>query len=306
MRSQPWVTEDGPYELGAILKLLNMVVDGQTHLGLKREADILDLTAAAHAEGLELPLTMEELITSWSDARSIVEKLAIQTGPIVDELGLKFAPVVSRPEKVICVGLNYKRHAQEANLPLPLEPLLFGKYANSMAAHRDSVDVSRMVQIDYEAELVVVIGRSGKNVSTDDALDYVFGYANANDLSERERQFRSGQWLLGKAFDRALPVGPYLVTKDEIPDPNNLYIKGWLNNELRQDSHTSDMVFGIAEIVSFVSQYMGLAPGDVISTGTPEGVIMGRKDKKWMQPGDTYSVEIEGLGRLSNTLSTSL
>ncbi|MEL7371712.1 MAG: fumarylacetoacetate hydrolase family protein, partial [Myxococcota bacterium] len=128
------------------------------------------------------------------------------------------------------------------------------------------------------------------------------GYANANDLSERAWQFRSSQWLLGKSFDHALPIGPYLVTADEISDPSSLAIRGWRNGELRQDSHTSDMIFSVPEVVSYISRYISLAPGDIISTGTPPGVILGQEEKKWMRPGDEYSVEITGLGRLSNRL----
>lgn len=156
--------------------------------------------------------------------------------------------------------------------------------------------------MDYEAELCVVIGKRARYVSEADALDHVLGYCNANDLSERALQFASSQWLLGKTLDKFLPIGPYLVTADEVNDPQSLPVRGWLNGELRQNSHTSDMIFSVAQCISYASQFFTLEPGDIISTGTPEGVILGMKDKVWMKPGDVYEVEIGPLGRLRNQL----
>ena len=214
-------------------------------------------------------------------------------------------PVVPSPEKILCVGLNYARHAQESGMALPSSPVIFSKFNNSLATHNENVPYNPLfTQVDYEAELVVVIGKVANNVSEDDALDYVLGYCNGNDLSERALQLNlpGGQWLMGKSPNKFMPVGPYLVTADEIPDPQDLTIKGWLNGELRQDSHTSDMIFSVAEVISYLSQYMTLNPGDMISTGTPEGVILGMSEKVWMKPDDEYTVEIEGLGRLTNSM----
>lgn len=286
------------------MKLLNIFVDGHLHIAVLRDKQVLDLTVESARRGIAFPGCMEALIGAWDDMQGVVEDLISQSSTkLLDEADVHFGPVVSKPQKVICVGLNYRRHAREANLPIPSEPLLFGKFANAVAGHKKTIDISHMEQVDYEAELAIIIGKSAKNISTDVAMSHVFGYANANDLSEREWQFRSGQWMLGKSFDHALPIGPYLVTRDDIPDPNALTIKGWMNNELRQDSSTSDMIFSVGEIVSYASRYMTLEPGDVISTGTPEGVILGHEQKVWMRPGDNYTVEIEGLGRLSNILS---
>lgn len=231
-------------------------------------------------------------------------KSAAQIGTsAVDVTSLKLAPAVPSPEKIICVGLNYSKHAAESNMDEPAYPVLFSKFNNALAADGEPVPMSRdWEQVDYEAELVVVMGRTAKNVSEADALDYVLGYCCGDDLSERALQFRSGQWLLGKSLDKFLPIGPYVATKDEIPDPQNLRIRGWYNGELRQDSNTADMIFSVAEIIAYASQFMTLRPGDIISTGTPEGVILGMADKKFMQPGDEYVVEIEGLGRLTNKL----
>ena len=206
------------------------------------------------------------------------------------------------PHKVICVGLNYREHAAEAGMDIPNEPVLFNKFNNSIAAPGQDIDITGLVRVDYEAELAFVMGEQTRRVSVDNALDKVFGYCTSNDISERELQFRSGQWLLGKALDGFLPIGPYLVTSDEVPDPQDLSIRGWLNGEIRQDSNTSDMIFTVAEIISYISQYITLDPGDVVITGTPPGVIMGREDKAWMTEGDSYAVEIGNLGKLSNTM----
>jgi 2-keto-4-pentenoate hydratase/2-oxohepta-3-ene-1,7-dioic acid hydratase in catechol pathway len=204
---------------------------------------------------------------------------------------------------VICVGANYRKHAIESGLSIPEEPIYFAKYANSLSGHREVIPVPKMaVEVDYEVELVAVMGKPAKNVSVESALDYVFGYAAGNDLSVRELQFRSHQWLYGKAIDGFAPLGPYIVTADEVPNPQNLNLKCWVNGELRQDSNTEDMIFSTAKLISDLSQIMTLQPGDVIYTGTPEGVIMGMEEKNWLQPGDEIVCEIEGLGSLVNKL----
>jgi 2-keto-4-pentenoate hydratase/2-oxohepta-3-ene-1,7-dioic acid hydratase in catechol pathway len=158
------------------------------------------------------------------------------------------------------------------------------------------------VQYDYEVELAAVIGRRARYVSEGQALDYVLGYCTANDLSARDLQTRTSQWLLGKTLDKFMPLGPYLVTADQVPDPQNLALRTWVNGELRQNSNTSDMVFSVAQLVSYVSQYLTLEPGDVILTGTPEGVVLGMKEKVWLKAGDEVTVEVEGLGRLTNSM----
>ena len=180
---------------------------------------------------------------------------------------------------------------------------MFSKFNNTLAAPGEEIPLQEDWQtVDYESELGVVIGKTARNVSEAEALDHVLGYCNMNDISERYRQMLSGQWLLGKTPDKFLPVGPYVITSDEIADPQNLSIKGWLNGELRQNSNTADMIFSVAEIIAYASKVMTLSPGDVISTGTPEGVISGMDPKVWMKPGDEYVVEVEGLGRLANRM----
>ena len=283
---------------------LNYELNGETKFGIKAERGILDVAAAITATGSDLPTSIEALCEAGLDTTSEYGALIESAGDelFVAENTITYGPVIQSPEKAICVGLNYRRHAEESNLPIPTAPVLFSKFNNSLTGHEKDVDVSGLEQLDYEAELGVIIGKTAKNVSVEDALDYVFGYCNANDLSERALQFLSGQWFVGKSIDDFLPLGPYLVTADEIPNPQDLPIKGWLNGELRQDSNTSDMIFNIAECISYISQYMTLKPGDVIATGTPEGVILGYEEKVWMKAGDTYTVEIGPLGKLTNTL----
>lgn len=223
----------------------------------------------------------------------------------LDESEIVFGPSVPEPGKIICIGLNYKKHAEETNMPLPEYPILFSKFSNALAAHGEDVPLPQSTQkVDYEAELAIVIGRTAKNVSVDEALDYVFGYSASNDLSARDLQTRTSQWLAGKSCDKFAPVGPYLVSKDEVGDPNALRISCTVNGEIRQDSNTSDMIFDCKEIVSYISQCMTLSPGDIILTGTPEGVVMGYPPEKqvYLQDGDVVTIEIEKLGALTNRM----
>ena len=274
-------------------------------LGVKTERGILDVAAAAKAAGLPRQITPDAL---YRRGNAVLERLgglvaAADGAHFLDESELTCAPAVPNPGKILCVGLNYKKHAEETGAEPPAYPVLFSKFNNAIAAPNEAIPLqSDWETVDYESELGVVIGATARNVSADDALECVFGYCNMNDISERERQMRSGQWLLGKTLDKFLPLGPYVVTADEIPDPQNLSIRGWLNGELRQDSNTSDMIFSVAEVIAYASQVMTLEPGDVISTGTPEGVIMGMEPKVWLRPGDEYVVEVEGLGRLANRM----
>ncbi len=214
------------------------------------------------------------------------------------------APAVTGGEKILCIGLNYRQHAKECNLPLPAAPVLFNKFPNALAADGDSVYLDpRYIEYDYEAELVAVIGREARNVSAEEALDYVFGFTCGNDLSTRDLQFaRSNQWLLSKTFDGFAPLGPCVVTVDSI-DPDNLKISSVVNGEIRQNSNTSDMVFSTAEIIADLSSHFALKPGDLIFTGTPQGVMHGYpKDRKnWLKPGDQVDVIIENIGTLHNT-----
>lgn len=209
---------------------------------------------------------------------------------------------IQRPAKLIGIGLNYSDHAEETGADIPEKPIVFGKYSNSVVGPNEAIRIPEITeQVDYEAELAVIIGRAARNVSEEEALDYVFGYTNANDVSSRDLQFsEGGQWTRSKSIDTFCPIGPCIVTKDEVPDPQNLSIRATLNGEIVQEGHTSKMIFSVAQIVSFLSSGMTLEPGDVIITGTPPGVGMARDPQLWMKPGDEVIIEIEGLGALTN------
>jgi 2-keto-4-pentenoate hydratase/2-oxohepta-3-ene-1,7-dioic acid hydratase in catechol pathway len=217
-----------------------------------------------------------------------------------------FGPCVTSPEKIICIGLNYRKHAAETGNPVPKQPILFNKYNTALNGHGGTIGVSEedAQRFDYEAELVIVIGRRARNVSEADAPNFIFGYATGNDFTARDLQSRSSQWMLGKSLDGSAPLGPWLVTADQV-DGDNLKIECRVNGEVRQSSNTSDMVFNCKQLVSYTSRYFTLKPGDIIFTGTPEGVISGYpKDKQvWLKPGDKIVTSIEKLGDLSFTLT---
>ena len=208
--------------------------------------------------------------------------------------------MIDRPQKIVCVGLNYRDHAEEQGTDLPERPLLFAKWPNTLIASGDPIRIPSISQkVDYEAELGVVIGRRASGVSADDALAHVEGYVVANDVSGRDLQFSDGQWVRGKSLDTFLPVSELVLAAD-VPDPQALPIRAILNGEVMQDSNTSNMIFGVAEIVSFVSQAITLEPGDLIITGTPAGVGGFRDPPVWLRPGDEIAIEIDGLGRIAN------
>lgn len=208
---------------------------------------------------------------------------------------------IPRPGKVVCIGLNYRDHARESGQPLPEEPVLFAKFANSVVGSGEAILIPAATEkVDYEAELCVVIGRRTSHVTVDEALTYVAGYTCANDVSARDLQFRSGQWTRGKTVDTFLPSGPWLVTSDEVGDPQSLDMRCLVNGRVMQESNTGQMVFGVAQLVSFISQTMTLEPGDLIATGTPSGVGYARTPPVYLQPGDTVTVEIDRIGVLTN------
>ena len=211
---------------------------------------------------------------------------------------------VANPSKLICVGLNYRRHVEESGGQIPTEPALFLKASSSLSGPNDCVIIPKnSKKTDYEVELCVVIGKRASYIDEQAAMDYVFGYCVHNDYSEREFQLeRGGQWVKGKSCDTFAPLGPFLVTKDEIPDPHNLRLTLKVNGEIRQDASTSDLIFGVPFLVSYISQFMTLLPGDVISTGTPSGVGLGFKPPRYLVPGDIVEAEISGLGRSAQRL----
>lgn len=283
------------------MKLKQVLQNGQYVLAMEAENGWIDIAAESLRRGISAPLTMLEAIYAGPEGRKKLQQIAQNPECYTDA---PTAPAVTGGEKILCIGLNYRQHAKECNLPMPKAPVLFNKFPNALAADGESIYLDpRYVEYDYEAELVAIIGREARNVSAEDALDYVFGYTCGNDLSTRDLQFvRSSQWLLSKTFDGFAPLGPCVVTADSI-DPNNLNISSVVNGELRQNSNTSDMVFSIAQIIADLSSHFTLKPGDLIFTGTPQGVMHGypKDQKRWLKPGDQVDVVIEKIGTLHNT-----
>jgi len=293
------IERDGKFRLGVRWQqeqIIDIEAALEVHPDAAVQADIMDVIAGGAEQIAAMQRYIDQINLTGTDAGSF----------IFNENEIKFGPCVTRPNKIICVGLNYRRHAEETNAPIPKYPILFNKFNNTLTGHLQSVALPERVtsQVDYEAELVIVIGKQAKYVEREQALAHVFGYCNVNDLSARDLQNRTGQWLLGKTCDDFSPLGPYLVTADEVGDPNDLTIRCTVNGEVRQQSHTSDMIFHCDEIVSYISQHMTLVPGDIILTGTPEGVVLGYPvDKRvYLQPGDVVTIEIEKLGALTNRM----
>jgi 2-keto-4-pentenoate hydratase/2-oxohepta-3-ene-1,7-dioic acid hydratase in catechol pathway len=248
-----------------------------------------------------LPVTLKELVGLGQDGVKRAGEKARSGTPL--PAGIKILAPIPDPQKVICVGLNYADHAKESGVEPPNEPVIFSKFPTAVAAHGDSIVLPKAsTQVDYEAELVVVIGRGGKNIAKADAMSHVAGYAPGHDVSARDWQLNKPgkQWLLGKTFDTFAPFGPMLTTPDEAGDPNNLRIALRLNGTTLQDSSTAQLIFKIDELVSYISGVVTLLPGDIIFTGTPPGVGAARKPPVFMKPCDTVEVEIENLGTLSN------
>ena len=217
--------------------------------------------------------------------------------PIIDK-SIRLGPPLVRPSKIVCVGLNYAMHAEESGMDIPEEPILFFKASSAIVGPYDSIVIPKgSKKTDWEVELAVIIGKKASYVSEIDAMNHVFGYVLHNDVSERAYQLeRSGQWVKGKSCDSFAPVGPFIATSDEIKDPNNLDLWLKLNGEVMQKSNTSDFIFNIQYVVSYISQFMTLLPGDIISTGTPFGVGMGLTPPRYLKEGDVVELGIEGLG----------
>jgi 2-keto-4-pentenoate hydratase/2-oxohepta-3-ene-1,7-dioic acid hydratase in catechol pathway len=215
---------------------------------------------------------------------------------------VKLCAPIPDPPKILCMGLNYRDHAKEANLEIPKYPVIFAKYTNTVIGFGDHIVLPRNSRKpDYEAEFGFVIGKRARHIKADDWRDYVFGYMNCNDVSARDYQMSVSQWTMGKNFDTFAPMGPYLVSADEIEDPHNLNLSLTLNGETMQSSNTRELIFKIPETIEFLSSVMTLEPGDVVLTGTPAGVGFSRKPPRWLLPGDEVVVRVEGLGELRNT-----
>jgi len=283
------------------MKLVQIWKDNRPALGIQTGGGIIDVEAEAARRGVSTPADMKQAIAAGSQGLARLAELAADAQCYTNA---PLAPVVTATDRIFCIGLNYRQHAKECDLPLPPAPVLFNKFSNALAAHGDCVRLMPdYKEYDYEAELVIVMGKPARDVSEEEALDYVFGYTCGNDLSTRDLQFaRGNQWVLSKTFDGFAPVGPCLVPAGEL-DPNNLDISSVVNGETRQNSNTSDMIFNVQQIIADLSHHFTLQPGDLIFTGTPQGVMHGYPaDKKnWLKPGDRVDVTIQGIGTLTTT-----
>lgn len=224
-------------------------------------------------------------------------------GAVFPRAEVKILAPIAQPRKIFCLGLNYRDHAEETGSKIPEKPIVFSKMATAIIGPGEPILLPRpeyAKEIDYEAEFAFVIGKQGKHIKREEAMDYVVGYTILNDVSARDVQFSESQWLRAKSFDTFAPTGPYLVTKDEIPDPHALDVKLWVDGELRQSSNTRNLIFGVDYMVEYLSRSFTLLPGDIVSTGTPSGVGFAMKPPKLLQPGQVVRIEIQGLGVLEN------
>lgn len=284
------------------MRLLTFLDEGQPRVGALRGEHVVDLTAAA-AIG-----DMESLIAAGTDAWTrLARDLAARNWsafarPLAD---LKLGPPV-RPSKIVAIGQNYFDHVREQNAAMPERPIIFAKFPTAVIGPGDEIrwDPSLSDKIDWEAELAVVIGRTARRVAARDAYDYVFGYTVANDVTARDLQKGDGQWVRGKSLDTFCPLGPWIVTRDEAPEPHGLPIRTRVNGRVMQDSRTDQLIFRIPELIEFITRAFTLLPGDIILTGTPPGVGHFRKPPRYLRNGDVVTVEIEGIGVMSNPCRT--
>jgi 2-keto-4-pentenoate hydratase/2-oxohepta-3-ene-1,7-dioic acid hydratase in catechol pathway len=285
------------------MRLVTFRTGDEPHAGV-----LIDDTRAVHlhAADPEIPDSVRAILaggeSTLARVRAAVEAPAAQhTVTISDDHPLD-APVPDAT-KMMAIGLNYRAHAEEVGLPIPERPIVFAKWPNTIVATGQPVIVPAIShRVDWEGELCVVIGRRGRHIPASEALDYVGGYMNSNDVSVRDWQAHAATWTMGKNFDTHTPLGPWLLTTDEAPDPSAFQLRTYVNDVLKQDSSTSDLIFDVPALIEYLSTAMTLEPGDLILTGTPSGVGQSRNPREWLKPGDTVRVEITGLGSLENPL----
>ena len=294
------------------LTLLTLRRNGEYRLGVRTPNGVLDAVEAAKLLHMAAPATIDDLLQNEDGPalNALVDAAARSNGAqraILKEQAIEYGPVVTRPEKIVCVGLNYRKHAEEIGVPVPKQPVLFNKYNNALNHHQGTIKlpVAVATKFDYEVELVMLVGKQAKDVSEADALSYIAGYCTGNDFTARDLQFDTGgQWMVGKTPDQFAPLGPYMVTADQI-DPDNLKVECRVNGQTRQSSSTSDFIFNSRKMISYISARLTLRPGDIIFTGTPQGVISGYpKDKQvWLKAGDEVACSVEKLGELRFNLA---
>jgi 2-keto-4-pentenoate hydratase/2-oxohepta-3-ene-1,7-dioic acid hydratase in catechol pathway len=284
---------------------------GVDHVGIRTSRGIVDVSRAAKALGIaQPPLTVDDVVAGRGDVAALprIAKDA-PASAIRSEASVEFGPLMTSPPKIICIGLNYTAHIEELKEKAPADPELFNKYNTALNRHNGTVAVSKIPaqKFDYESELVMVMGKGGRNIAQSDALSCVYGYACGHDFTARDLQYKATQWMVGKTPDQFAPLGPWLVTADQIPDPQTLQIQTFVNDEKepRQNMSTAQMIANCARIIAYTSTVISLQPGDVIFTGTPSGVINGYPKEKqvWLKPGDRIRTVISKLGELHFTLT---
>lgn len=299
------------------MKLLSFEYEGKTLFGpkVKREEAVWDVLALAnHFEEHDFPQTMVEGIASGLDFVEKIRQLVAYAVEAQDAKAFKYAfsdidwlsPIPRTPKNIICVGKNYVAHATEmGNEKLPEKLMIFTKSPTTIAADEQQLPIHQEVteSLDYEGELAVVISKGGRNIPKPLAYDHIFGYTIANDLTARDIQAAHGQFFLGKSLDQTCPIGPYIVTKNEIPNPNQLSIVTKVNDEVRQNGNTAEMIYKIDDLIAEISRYVTLEAGDLILTGTPAGVGKGMTPPTYLKAGDAVKISIEGIGTLSNYFS---
>ena len=270
--------------------------EGFQEPGLWADAEVIGLSGAGFPDLLSV-------IAGGADALDRVQRWAASApgGSRHDPDAVKLAAPIARPPKIICIGLNYRDHAIESNMPIPETPTVFAKFSTAVIGPGHPIVLPKAsTRPDYEAEFAVVIGKRGRHIPEDRWQEHVFGYTILNDVSARDFQMATSQWMIGKTFDTFAPIGPAIVTADEIDDPHKLAISLELSGEVLQDSNTSNLIFGVPKLVAYLSSVFTLEPGDIIATGTPSGVGFARKPPRYLKAGDECRVRIEGLGELYN------
>ncbi|MGO9462113.1 MAG: fumarylacetoacetate hydrolase family protein [Rhodomicrobium sp.] len=306
----------GPFEMPRNMTLLSIAnADGTETLGVKTGESVIDVRRASQLLNLPAALTLDQLLQEGSASQFVKLVRAAQASPqakvaIIPEASITYGRLFINPGKIICIGLNYKRHAAEIHMAEPGQPILFNKYNNALAPANCTITLPPKeisYKFDYETELLVVIGKKARNVSEAEAPAHIAGYCTSNDFSARDLQLEtpSVQWMIGKTLDNFAPIGPYFVTSDLVGDPHKLKLQTFVNGEVRQDWSTDDFIFNCYQVVSFISKLWALEPGDIIFTGTPQGVILGMpKDKQvWLKAGDQLESRIEKLGSLKFKLA---
>ena len=282
------------------MKLLSFSAGGDSRLGvLLADGSIADVCRADS----EIPTAIKCLFAAGADAMERVKAAAAGIAPenVLSQGDVDIGPPIPDPGKILCIGINYKDHIEETNSETPEYPVVFAKYANTIVGPDADVELpTYSTKVDYEAEFAVVMGKTARNVAKEDALDYVGGYTCLNDVSARDLQQRTSQWVMGKSPDTFAPIGPVIVTSDDVSDPHSLDIQLRLNGETMQSSNTKHLLFRVEDLISDIARVITLEPGDIISTGTPGGVGAAREPAVFLKPGDSMEVEISSIGILRN------